>query len=213
MSGGLERLRVLLAEKLKIKSENIELYGHKLTVKWEMIARISPLGIFITAYESGKIKIVSGSMYTDQAIRDTLYLYKYKRRLEKASTEEEKKRVEEEEWEEMRRILEDFKQKKFEKYVKGTVASIAKNYMWIDEVARRISDKYGFELKFDVENEDTGFETTFDSTGMSDEQVINEVLKRAEAIREAEKMYEDDAMMNEFILSKGLKPPKKRRKK
>jgi hypothetical protein len=37
--------------------------------------------------------------------------------------------------------------------------------------ARRISEKHRFEVKFDIDYE-SGFFTTFDSTGMDDEQLI-----------------------------------------
>jgi len=224
-----EKLKVLLAEKFKLKPERIEVDRYPPpTVKWEMIARPPPhiFGVFITAYENGKIKIDTGPRWTRSEIREYLSRKKYGRMYEKAKTEEEKERILQKEYKEIRKILEDFKQRRFEKYLKMTSAFrfprlglgwslsyCAKVHMWGDEVAKRVSEKHGIEVRFEIDDE-SGFLTTFDSTGMSDEQLIDEIMKRVDAIAEAREMYLSEEMMNESLKGKGIEveKPKHRRR-
>ena len=71
------------------------------------------------------------------------------------------------------------------------------------EVAKRVSEKHGIEVRFEIDAE-SGFFTTFDSTGIDDEQLINEIMKRVNAIAEAREMFLSEKMMNEFLKSKGI---------
>lgn len=209
-----ERLRALLVERLGIGPEAIKLSETPSIGEW--CIRVEPikprLRIYISLYEDGRIEVVSGSMHTSEAIGDTLYTYKYDRRLKRAKTEE-KEGIREEAWREERTIVKDFIRKKFEKHLKGAIAYFAKQYMWCDELARRLSEKYGFELKFIVENEDTGFRMAFNSVGMGEEQVIQETVRRAEALREVEMMYKNEEMMNEFLASRGIEVKNPSRRK
>ncbi|MEM2089204.1 MAG: hypothetical protein QXF52_11170, partial [Thermoproteota archaeon] len=75
------------------------------------------------------------------------------------------------------------------------------------EIAKRISSKYGFEVMFKIDYE-SALITTFDSTGMSDEQLINEVMRRIDAIAEGKEMFENEEMMNEFLISRGIESEK-----
>jgi hypothetical protein len=54
-----------------------------------------------------------------------------------------------------------------------------------------------------------GFFTTFDSTGMGDEQLINEIMRRVDAIAEAREVFFNEEMMNEFLASKGIEVERK----
>jgi hypothetical protein len=81
--------------------------------------------------------------------------------------------------------------------------------MWGDEVARRVSEKHGIEVRFEIDYE-SGFFTTFDSTGMDDEQLINETMKRVDAINEAREMFFNKELENEFLASKGIEVERKR---
>ncbi|MGB9718471.1 MAG: hypothetical protein ACPL4E_08545 [Thermoproteota archaeon] len=78
-----------------------------------------------------------------------------------------------------------------------------KEHMWADEVARRVSEKHKLDVKFEIDYE-SGFVTTFDSTRMSDEQLIDEIVRRVDAIAEAREMILSKKMMNEFLVSKGI---------
>jgi ribosomal protein L1 len=84
--------------------------------------------------------------------------------------------------------------------------------MWGDEVARRVSEKHGLEVEFRIDTE-SGFFTTFDSTGMGDEQLINETMKRVNAIAEARETYLSEELMNEFLSSKGIEVERSRRRR
>jgi hypothetical protein len=76
--------------------------------------------------------------------------------------------------------------------------------MWGDEVARRVSEKHGVEVRFEIDTE-SGFITTFDSTRMDDEQLINETMKRVDAINEAREMFFNKELENEFLVGRGIK--------
>jgi len=60
-----------------------------------VIARLHPyiFGIFITAYESGKMQIDTGPELTKSEIRNYLYLTKYKYRERRVRTEVEKRKI------------------------------------------------------------------------------------------------------------------------
>ena len=200
----IERLRALLSE--KFMSGKIELLGHSSPREWMIAVRLYLYDIFITAYKNGEVQIDTGPERTRSEIREYLSEKKYGRMYEKAKTDEEEERIVEKEYEEIRKIIEDFKQRRFEDYIKagGIIAYFAGKHMWGDEVARRVSKKYGFEVRFEIDTE-SGFFTTFDSTGMSDEQLINEIMKRVDAIAETRKMFLSKGMRNKFLASKGMK--------
>ena len=207
-----ERLRVLLAEKFELKPwEKIELLPPLPSEKWMIAVRLHDFDIFIKAYKSGKVQVDTGPEPTRSEISEFYLWRKYKRKYERAKTDEEKREIRQKEDEEEERIIEDFKQRRFEDYVKkgGAIAYFAEKHMWGDEIARRVSEKHGIEVRFEIDYE-SGFFTTFDSTGMSDEQLIDEVMKRVNAIAEAREMFFNEEMMNEFLTSKGIEVKKKR---
>ncbi len=208
-----ERLRGLLAERFKLKPERVELHEPLPTQKWRVIARVYPYDIFVTAYKDGRIRVDSGPVCTKEGIRSALYLSKYKYREWEARGEEEKEMIWQKELEERERILEDFKQRKYEKYLKRrSIAYHAELYMWADEIAKRMSGKYGFDVKFEIDSK-SDFVATFDSTGMNDEQLINEAMRRVDAMAEAGEMFENEEMMNEFLASRGIEIEKPRRRR
>jgi hypothetical protein len=209
-----ERLRALLAEKFERRPwEKVELLPPHPPEKWMIAVRIF-FEIFITAYENGKIKVDAGPERTWDGISEFYLWKKYKHKYEKAETDEEKKRILQKEKEEEDRILEDFKQRRFEDYIKkgGVIAYFAGRHMWGDEVARRVSEKHGLEVRFEIDTE-SGFITTFDSTGMDDEQLINETMKRVDAINEAREMFFNKELKNEFLTSKGIEVERKRNRR
>jgi hypothetical protein len=198
-----EKLRALLAE--KFKSGKIELLGHSSSREWMIAVRLYLYDIFITAYKNGEVQIDAGPERTKSEIWSYLDEKGYDRMYEAAKTKEEKEKIYREELEEERRIIEDFKQGEFEKYLSTaeSISYFAKRHMWGIEVARRVSEKHGIEVRFEIDYE-SGFFTTFDSTGMDDEQLINETMKRVNAIAEAREMFLSEKMMNEFLKSKGI---------
>lgn len=209
-----EKLRRLLIEKFNVDPREFRLRPSTLTEKWTITfwppsSGYHDYGVSITAYKDGKFEIGAGPIYTNEGIREVLFAYKYHRRLKKAKTEEEEKKIYEQAWEDRRRIIEDFKQRRFEAHLKGTVGYFARLSIWAEELAKRASKEHGFEVKIDA-NSKTFFTTTFDSTGMDDEQVIEEVLKRTSAMIEVETMLLNEDKMNEFLTSRkmGVKKPR-----
>jgi hypothetical protein len=207
-----EKLRVLLAEKFERRPwEKVELLGYSSLRKWMIAVRLHLFEIFITAYENGKMQVDAGPERTRSEISEFYLWKKYKHKYEEAKTDEEKKRILQKEKEERNRIIEDFKQRRFEDYIKkgGVIAYFAGRHMWGDEVARRVSEKHGLEVRFEIDTESCFF-TTFDSTRMDDEQLINETMKRVDAINEAREMFFNKELENEFLASKGIEVERKR---
>ncbi|MEM3648288.1 MAG: hypothetical protein QW506_03905 [Thermoproteota archaeon] len=203
-----EKLKNLLIEKFNINPKEFELYTPASTEKWTMTFwppsyRYHDYGINITAYKDGKLMVSAGPIYTNEGIREVLFAYKYERRLRKAKTEEEVKKIYGQAWEERRKIIEDFGQKKYEEHLKGAVGYFAKLSIWAEELIKRVSKEHGFEVKIDT-NSKTFFITAFDSTGMNDEQVIEEILKRVSAMVKVEAMLLNEDKMNEFLASRGI---------
>jgi len=60
--------------------------------------------------------------------------------------------------------------------------------MWGDEVAKIVGGRLGVKIEFKGSRK-SAFESVFDSKGMSDEQILREVAKRHEALREATLRY------------------------
>ncbi|MBO3754289.1 MAG: hypothetical protein FGF53_05365 [Candidatus Brockarchaeota archaeon] len=114
------RLRDLLIEKFREDQDiwEIGILSYLLRgVKWKIRIRRHPQGFDITAYEDGKMKISMGPVDHWDGIRDIIRIYKYKRKYEKAK-KEERKRIGQEEEEFESKALDDFMQKKYEKYLK-----------------------------------------------------------------------------------------------
>ncbi|MCX8183070.1 MAG: hypothetical protein N3F08_01430 [Crenarchaeota archaeon] len=83
--------------------------------------------------------------------------------------------------------------------------------MWAYEIAERMSKKYGFVVMFNVDYE-SGFRAIFNSTEMSDEQLINEIMRKVDAMVEAGEMLENEEMMNEFLASREIGVEKSKRR-
>lgn len=218
----IERVKDLLAEKFELKPEEIELLTSIPTEKWMVIARPPPLthyGIFITKYEDGRVKVDTGSIPTKVWVRKYLNNKNYARKYREAKTPEEKEKILEEKYKELERIIEeDFKRGAFEKYLKakggtsyGSISYCAKLHLWAGEISRRVSSKYGLEVKFEIDTE-SSFVTEFNSSGMDKEQEVNEIKRRIDAIAEAREMLENEDEMNEFLISRGIEPWKSRRR-
>lgn len=208
-----EKLRNLLIKRFKETKRlgKVELLTTFIREKWCIAARFFPHDIFITAYEDDRIEVESPMDHWD-GIRDVIWTYKYDRKFDKAKTEEERERIRQEESKFERKAYEDFIQKKYEKYLNDRALNYtARQHIWANEIARRLSSKYGLSVEF-LEDEKPGFASIFDSKGMSEGRIIEEVMKRVDAMVEAGKMYSDDKMMNEFLIDRGIEPWKPRRR-
>ncbi|MBO3754525.1 MAG: hypothetical protein FGF53_06610, partial [Candidatus Brockarchaeota archaeon] len=72
--------------------------------------------------------------------------------------------------------------------------------------------KYGFEVRFDIDYE-FDLVTTFDLTGMNEDQMDSEIMRRVDAIADAGEMFINKEMKNEFLISRGIEPVKPRRRR
>ncbi|MBO3842289.1 MAG: hypothetical protein FGF48_07730 [Candidatus Brockarchaeota archaeon] len=207
------RLRDLLFERFRGDQNIWEIKLRQLPLlkeKWSIVIDRHPHGFSITAYEDGKIEVAMGPVDHWDGIGDVIWIYKYKRRYERAKTEEERKRIRQEKKEFESRAFDDFMQKDYERYLKDKALDYtARQHIWANEVAKRLSDKYGRSIEF-FEDEKPGFAAEFNSTGMGEEQVIEEVMKRIDAMIEVEEMFDNKDMMNEFLISRGIKPVRPR---
>ncbi|MGB9718753.1 MAG: hypothetical protein ACPL4E_10015 [Thermoproteota archaeon] len=212
-----EKLRNLLMERLKLEPRFISLdMPFAYHWKWRiMLWYPRALSVYIEEHEDGRVKFVTSPERTRSEILE-FYLYpkKYRYKERAAKTEKEKRMIWQRGIEEAEMIVKDFKQREFEKYLnaKGIISYYTRKHMWGDEIARRIGNKYGFEVRFEIDTE-SGFFTTFDSKRMNEELKISEILRRAEGMFEAAKMFENEEMMNEYLVSIGLTVEKQRRRK
>lgn len=202
-----EKLMNLLTEKFKgVRGLKVEsLTSPPPGEKWCIVVDRIPYSIFVAAYVNGKFKVGIGPISHWDGISNVIWVYKYYRRFKRAKTEEERKKIRQEKEEFEDKAFHDFMQGKYEKYLddKGLDYTTRK-HIWANEIARRLSNKHGLSIEF-VEDWKCGFKSTFDSSGMSEEKVIEEIMKMVDIMLEAEKMYGDDGMMNDFLISKGIK--------
>ncbi|MGB9718439.1 MAG: hypothetical protein ACPL4E_08385 [Thermoproteota archaeon] len=119
---------------------------------------------------------------------------KYRRRLRKAKAkgkEEEEKvwRALDKEEEETR---EDYlNRRNFEKHLKKSYKNVFIRLLWFDEVAKRISEEYGVEVKVKIADDtDCGscLISRFNGSSMSEEKKLEEIKKRVETIIAAYKL-------------------------
>ncbi|MGC8831980.1 MAG: hypothetical protein ACP5PQ_05320 [Thermoproteota archaeon] len=209
------KLRDVLFEKFKEDQHlwKIEFKTPSPKEKWWIAITRSPYNIFIDAYVDGRIEVGIGSVDHWDGIRDVIWIYKYDWKLKKAKTEEERGRIRQEEEEFEHRAFDDFNQRKYEKYLNDRALNYtARRHIWANEVASRLSSKYGWNIEF-WEGEKPGFGASFDSTGMSDERVIDEILRRVDAMLEVGMMLDNEEMMNEFLIGRGIEPLKSRRRR
>lgn len=207
------KLRDLIFERFKGEERlrEIELSTLFLSHEWRITVEREPQGLAVTVYKDGKVMVGASKIPTSDELFDYLYRKKYGCKCKEAKTEKDKifKEIDMEE----DRIIEDFREERFDKYLKGKkgdIAYYAKRHMWAHEVARRVSRKYNVKVKFNVDV-DSIFTSIFDSTGMSEEQIIKETMKRVDALAEADEMLWNKEMMDEFLISKGIEPMSKLR--
>ncbi len=59
------------------------------------------------------------------------------------------------------------------------------NLYWNREVARRINEEYGTDVIFELSGGRGFFTSTFDPSGMTEDQIFDEIVKRADICRKA----------------------------
>jgi hypothetical protein len=96
-------------------------------------------------------------------------------------------------FEAQRELMDLIKKKKWDecllKFKDKQIRKLIAEIMWGDEVAKIVSKATGVEVTFRTVGGKSAFESVFDSKGMSDEQILREIAKRHEALREATLRY------------------------
>lgn len=185
----LEKLRNYFNEKYKndagFKPFKIDM--QPIDAKWR-IRTYGSSNFGVEGLDDGKIRAFSHAIGVwDDAIYHTLMNRVYRYRLKKAKTKEEDEKIFKMLHEEKNKILEDIVNRKWEKYLDERCVKkygyFITELFWEEEVARRISKKYNVEIKLDMDlGYNSGFSSVLDPTSMTEEQIFNEIVKRADAI-------------------------------
>ncbi|MGQ9597661.1 MAG: hypothetical protein ACUVQY_10935 [Thermoproteota archaeon] len=190
----LERLKNYLNEKYKNDPgfEPFEIFCPDKMRNW-MINTYGLSSFGVLEFPNGKVEVFSHAIEVwKDVIFDILTKRVYRYRLKKAKTEKEiEKMIFGEISKKEDEILENLANRRWEKYLDK---KYVKKYgyfiielFWEEEVARRISEKYGVEVRLEV-SERSNFVSIFDSKEMTEEQIFNEIVKRAEVIHVAYKL-------------------------
>jgi len=201
--GFLEKLRDYLSERLKnegfyrwFRPFEIEKRGPFDREKWLVRTQGGLLPVAsITESIDGMVSVYS--CRTDKAgdyISECLvksYRHRFKKAEAKGKEEEEKiwKALDKEKEEAYRDYV---SRRNIEKHIKRPYREAFVRLLWFDEVARRISEKYGVKVKLGI-NEidcDSGLVSRFDGNDMNEEEKFEEIKKRVEAIIAARKLAE-----------------------
>lgn len=191
-------------------------------VEWHVNTDLDE-GVGVYGLSDGRIRVSShalGEHYREGLEIITADLYR--RRLEKAKSEEEKERIRKEREREIEEVMDDLVNKRWEKYLKderlrrryGTFIGL----YWGEEVARRIREKYGMDIEFIVGLAGrTGYISTFDPKGMSEDQIFEEIVKRVKMVYDAYNSWYDlgerKEFEEEFEEKWGLRKKRRRRRK
>ncbi|NHV99541.1 MAG: hypothetical protein HA496_07825 [Thaumarchaeota archaeon] len=109
----------------------------------------------------------------------------YRPKRKRAKSKEEERKLDEEEERIDREIMGYIERKEWDKCLKKyrfknkrinkRMRRLIAEMMWRDEVAKTVSEKFGVKIQFITIRGESGFESTFDSKGMSDEQILREI--------------------------------------
>jgi hypothetical protein len=198
----LEKLRSYLNERMRKGEEPSEMFEIRvpgLLSGESWIVRIKKPGILSPVagvVESDDGIVCVYSLGTDRAgdyIGERL-IRKYRRRLEEA--EAKGKEEEEKVWKALNKEKEEARKdyvnrRNFEKHLKKSYKEAFVRLLWFDEVARRISKEHGVEVKVEVADDAecrSGLVSEFNGSNMSEEEKLEKIKKRVEAIIAAYKL-------------------------
>jgi len=198
-----ERIRDYLNERLKDESYNLfrpekpyEVISHP-NAKWCVQSR--GCGIISYAEERGDGTIWIMSKEVDRPgdlVDEYLTHYRFRRRLDRAKSKEEKRRAFEEMGKEELKIYEDFiNRRNLEKHLRIFIHHYNEPFirlLWFDEVAKEASEKYGAKVEVFIDEMYSGWEiamvSKFDGSNMDDEKKFKEIKKGIKAVIVARKM-------------------------
>ncbi|MEM3079502.1 MAG: hypothetical protein QXF21_04210 [Thermoproteota archaeon] len=198
----LEKLRDYFNEKYKAERGTeqfkIDLKPLNKDEKWRIFANWWG-GVGVHELVDGRIEVYSNRVRDwEDVVEILLNMDVYGSRLKKAKSEEERKRIWEKIWKEKEEILNDLANEKWEKYLeekylRRPYGNFILPLYWGKEVARRISEKYVVDVEYELTGHRTFFTSVFNPKDMSEEQVFNEIVRRADAVHAAHLMCEFDS--------------------
>ncbi|MBO3800082.1 MAG: hypothetical protein FGF52_03390 [Candidatus Brockarchaeota archaeon] len=160
--------------------------------RWEVRTEShAPVGV-VTEHSDGTVSLKSDLL--DKAGYDIsvrlVKSYRFKFAKARGSKEEDEKV-----WETLNREEEEackdyLNRRNFEKHLKKTYWHAFLRLLWFDEVARRISEEYGVEVKLEIDkiDYDSGLISEFDGNNIDEERKFEEIKKRVEAFIAAYKL-------------------------
>ncbi|MBO3842563.1 MAG: hypothetical protein FGF48_09160 [Candidatus Brockarchaeota archaeon] len=197
----LNRLKNYLDERLKgevlydsLKPFKIEVFPPS-NKYWRWWVRTESYGVpvaVVAEHGDGTVSVKSDLL--DKAGDDIIerLCKSYRSKFAKARGNKE----EEEVWDALRRKEEDearkdyLNRRNFEKHLKKSYWHAFLRLLWFDEVARRISEEHGVEVRVEIDKVDyeSGLESKFDGSNMDEEKKFEEIRKRVEAVIAAYKL-------------------------
>ncbi|MBO3755066.1 MAG: hypothetical protein FGF53_09385, partial [Candidatus Brockarchaeota archaeon] len=107
-------------------------------------------------------------------------------RLKRAKTEEEKQKIIDEVHRKRDEILEDLRRGEWEKHlINRYYGGVIRTLYWDEDVAKRIGKKHGVNIALKMWEDRSYFVSSFDPSNMTEDQIFDEIVKRADICREA----------------------------
>lgn len=195
----LNRLKDYLDERLKnevlvlsFKPFEIEIFPPSDWRRWWVRTQSSTIVRSVMEHSDGTVAVESELL--DKAGDDIgeclVKSYRFKFAKAKGNKEEEEKV-----WKALKKEEEEahkdyLNRMNFEKHLKKSYWRVFLRLLWFDEVGRRISEKYGVEVRVAIDkvDYDAGLESKFDGRNMDEKKKFGEIKKRVEALIDAYKL-------------------------
>ncbi|MBO3809064.1 MAG: hypothetical protein FGF50_05655 [Candidatus Brockarchaeota archaeon] len=195
----LNRLKNYLDERLKdeaiwdsFKPFEIDVFSPSDWRRWwvRTESRV-PVG-FVMERSDGTVSVESELLDKagDYIIECVCRSYRFKFAKARGNKEEEEK-IDKAHNEEIDEARKDYlNRRNFEKHLKKSYWRAFLRLLWFDEVARRISEEYGVEVKVEIDDVDydSGLISEFDGRDMDEERKFEEIKRRVEAVTAAYKL-------------------------
>ncbi|MBO3840461.1 MAG: hypothetical protein QXS51_05625 [Thermoproteota archaeon] len=160
--------------------------------RWEIRTESHVPVRFVTEHSDGIISIESELLDKagDYIIERLCKSYRFKFAKAKGNDKEEEKidKALDKEIEEARKDY--INRRNFEKHLKKPYWHAFLRLLWFDEVARRISEEHGVEVKVSIDKVDcdSGLESKFNGNNMDEDRKFEEIKKRVEVVIVAYKL-------------------------
>ncbi|MEM3448872.1 MAG: hypothetical protein QXU11_06850 [Thermoproteota archaeon] len=173
---------------IQSKPFKVEIPGLFPGEKWAIRTRGEDVIISIEEYLDGNVRVLSYPLGKAGEYISECLLKSYKHRFEKA--EAKGKEEEEKVWKAFMRERDEaredyFNKRNFEKHLKKSYKWVFIGLLWLEEVCKKISKEHGVEIKVEIVDEiecNTFLAARFNGGNMSEEEKMEEIKKRVEAV-------------------------------